>query len=72
MPSISGVKQILEKFSELPLKPLNILLLPLYPQFSTTTTKSSVQDFIEYTAQKVKRRKELRLSRDRLSGISHT
>ncbi len=27
----------------------NILLLPLYPQFSTTTTKSSVQDFIEYT-----------------------
>ena len=27
----------------------NILLLPLYPQFSTTTTKSSVQDFIDYT-----------------------
>lgn len=27
----------------------DILLLPLYPQFSTTTTKSSVQDFIEYT-----------------------
>ena len=27
----------------------NILLLPLYPQFSTTTTKSSGQDFIEYT-----------------------
>ncbi len=26
----------------------NILLLPLYPQFSTTTTKSSVQDFIDY------------------------
>jgi ferrochelatase len=28
---------------------INILLLPLYPQFSTTTTKSSVQDFIDYT-----------------------
>jgi len=27
----------------------DILLLPLYPQFSTTTTKSSVQEFIEYT-----------------------
>ncbi len=26
----------------------NILLLPLYPQYSTTTTKSSVQDFIDY------------------------
>lgn len=27
----------------------DILLLPLYPQFSTTTTKSSVQEFIEWT-----------------------
>ncbi len=25
-----------------------IVLLPLYPQFSTTTTKSSVEDFIDY------------------------
>ena len=25
-----------------------IILLPLYPQFSTTTTKSSVEDFIDY------------------------
>ena len=27
----------------------DILLLPLYPQFSTTTTKSSIQEFIEWT-----------------------
>ncbi|OCL92289.1 ferrochelatase [Aliarcobacter thereius] len=36
------IKEILEDGIE------EIVLLPLYPQFSTTTTKSSVEDFIDY------------------------
>ncbi|OCL82994.1 ferrochelatase [Arcobacter porcinus] len=36
------IKEILEDEIE------EIVLLPLYPQYSTTTTKSSVEDFIDY------------------------
>ena len=36
------VKQMMED------KITEIVLLPLYPQYSTTTTKSSVEDFIDY------------------------
>ena len=36
------IKEILED------KPNEIILLPLYPQYSTTTTKSSVEDFIDF------------------------
>lgn len=30
----------------------DVILLPLYPQYSTTTTKSSVEDFLEYAKDK--------------------
>ncbi len=39
--SSTAIKQIKEQGIK------DVILLPLYPQYSTTTTKSSVEDFYE-------------------------